>query len=199
QLRTTLADGCPVGLQVSTDYPHDGSVRVRVTKTATRPWTLKVRVPAWAQSGAMLRAGGETVTPVDGYLSLTRAVTAGDEVQVDLPVHARWTFADPRVDAVRGQVAIERGPLVLCLESVDLGADVATATVDVTAPPVEVDGQVLVPVRRIGMVDPAWPYGAAAVASDGPAAPELVPLVAYHSWGERGPSTMRVWIPVAGA
>jgi len=219
QVRTTLADGCPVGVEVSTDYPHDGRIQIRVTEDATRPWTLKVRVPAWARNEAVLRVGAETVMPADGYLTLTRAFAAGDEVQVDLPVRARWTFADPRVDAVRGQVAIERGPVVMCLESVDLGADVATATVDVTAAPVEADGQVLVPVRRIGMADPTWPYGAAgtvgagqasgaaqgsavagasaAVVTGGSAEPELVPLVPYHSWGERGPSTMRVWIPVA--
>src|SRR5690625_508426 len=221
QLSTTLADGCPVGLQVTTDYPHDGRIQIRVTEDATRPWTLKVRVPAWAQAGVVLRAGAETISPADGYLTLTRAFTAGDEVQLDLPMQPRWTFADPRVDAVRGQVAIERGPLVMCLESVDLGADVATATVEVTEPPVEADGQVLVPVRRIGMADPAWPYGAAgtvgaaqandaehrsalagagaAVVTDGSGEPELVPLVPYHSWGDRGPSTMRVWIPVAGS
>ncbi len=204
RVRTTLADGCPVGLEVSTDYPRDGRVRVRVTEDATRLWTLRVRVPAWARGEAVLRLGEETVAPVDGYLSLTRAFAAGDEVQVDLPVRARWTFADPRVDAVRGQVAVERGPLVLCLESVDLGADVATAAVDVSAPPVERDGQVLVPVHRIGLVDAHWPYAAAGGGGGAPAGAdaaatgtELVPLVPYHSWGNRGPSTMRVWLPVA--
>ena len=211
QVRTTLADGCQVGLEVSTDYPHDGRIQIRVTEDATRPWTLKVRVPAWARNEAVLRVGAETVMPADGYLTLTRAFAAGDEVQVDLPVRARWTFADPRVDAVRGQVAVERGPLVLCLESVDLGADVASATVDVTAGPVERDGQVLVPVRRIGLTESPWPYretgasgashaagtGGAAASASGAAGTELVPLLPYHSWGNRGPSTMRVWMPVA--
>lgn len=220
RVRTTLADGCPVVLDVTTDYPQDGRVRIRVTEAATRPWTLKVRVPAWARPAAVLRAGAQTVTAVDGYLSLTRAFDAGDEVLVDLPVRARWTFADPRVDAVRGQVAVERGPLVLCLESTDLGADVATATVDVSAPPVEAGGQVLVPVRRLALADSAWPYtsevvggeraptveaadsqrGAAdGVAGDGVEDAELVPLLPYHSWGNRGPSTMRVWLPVAAS
>ena len=86
--------------------------------------------------------------------------------------------AFPRIDAVRGCVAIERGPEVLALESVDFGGDVLDAVVD--GNPVETDGRVLLPVRRRGSAEPTE-----------------VSLVAYHDWAQRGPSTMRVWIPTA--
>lgn len=195
-IRTRLPDGCPVGLEVITDYPRDGRILLRVTEDATRPWRMRVRVPGWGRDEAVLRAFGESVTAQDGYLSLTRTFAAGDEIEVELPVRAHWTWADPRVDAVRGQVAVERGPLVMCLESPDLGADVATAMVDVSQPPMEAEGQVLVPVRRIRVGESHWPYHGAAPADDTDQAAELVPLVPYHSWGNRGPSTMRVWMPV---
>ena len=54
-----------------------------------------------------------------GYVRLTEAFQPGDVVELALPMEPRFTVADPRIDAVRGCVAVERGPEVLCLESVD--------------------------------------------------------------------------------
>src|SRR5699024_881137 len=145
--------------EVSTDYPHDGRVRVRITQDATRAWTLGLRVPAWAGGAAVLRAFGEETVAEAGYAQVRRQFRAGDEVLLDLPVQPRWTRADHRVDAVRGQVAVQRGPVVMCLESPDLGADVATALVETGQEPVERGSEVLVPVRTVTLGDSAWPYG----------------------------------------
>ncbi len=197
EVRTTLPDGCPVALDVETDYPHDGRVRVTVREDATRAWTLRVRVPSWATVGAVLRVDGQETTVMPGYAEVRRAFRAGDVVELDLPVRARWTWADPRVDAVRGQVAVERGPLVMALESTDLGEDVNLAAVEVGAAPLERDGQVLVPVRTSAPAERDWPFAAEPTRPDTVEHVALVPLVPYHRWGNRGPSTMRVWIPEA--
>ena len=143
-------------------------------------------------------------------MSVTRAFRAGDVVELHLPMAPRFTAADPRIDAVRGCVAVERGPEVLCLESVDLpmagvGAqapDVALVSVDAAIAPREVDGRVLVRARvRRRATEPNWPYGADGADDDLDAddAPLDVPLIPYHDWANRGPSTMRVWIPRLGA
>jgi DUF1680 family protein len=116
------------------------------------------------------------------------------------------------VDAVRGCVAVQRGPEVLCVESVDLpgGRDVADLRVDVAVVPREEDGRVVV---RGLLVDPAtgpWPYtplrggapgrtGAGRPGGEPVATPVDVRLVPYHDWAERGPSTMRVWLPTVGS
>jgi len=139
----------------------------------------------------------------------TRTFQAGDVVELRLPVEPRFTSADARVDAVRGCVAVERGPEVLCLESVDLEAvahvttpaDLSLLAVDVDTAPREVGGHVVVRVR-VESERPlaAWPYRDA-TADDPPGATEWaeVPLVPYHDWANRGPSTMRVWLPSAAA
>ncbi|WP_305788331.1 glycoside hydrolase family 127 protein [Symbioplanes lichenis] len=188
-ITTTLPGGAPVSVRVSTVYPADGHVRVTVLEGPPRPWTLRLRVPHWAGSGATV--DGQPVPA--GYATVTRAFAAGDTVDLELPVRARWTYADPRIDAVRGTAAVERGPLVYCLT----GADVSPARVHTHAAPVERDGRVLVPVSMRPAADSPWPY-----AGDAPRTPddepELVPLTAYHAWGNNGPSTMRVWIPVSG-
>ena len=193
-IRADLGAGRAVALRVTTGYPVDGRVAVTVEETPAGPWALTLRVPAWA-TGATVTAGGATRAAEPGYVTVERAFAPGDVVVLDLPVAPRWTRPDPRVDAVRGQVAVERGPVVYALESVDLGADVGAAWVRADEPPVERDGQVLVPVRTGTPAEDGWPFR---TGTDAPALARerFVPLVAYHDWAERGPSTMRVWIPV---
>jgi uncharacterized protein len=199
-IRTTLPSGTAVALDVETDYPRDGVVRLRVREDAAAPWTLSLRVPAWAGGARLVVDGaGEAVSP--GTVRVRRAFRAGDVVELHLPVAPRFTAADPRIDAVRGCLAVERGPEVLCLESVDLAAasggrvgDVGDVRLDPSVAPHEVDGAVVVRVRRLAADAHPWPYGAPEPAEDGDAFD--VPLVPYHDWAERGPSTMRVWLPV---
>lgn len=180
--------GEPVRLRVETGYPHDGRVVVSVEE-APAAWTLTLRVPSWA-AGATV--DGRPAEP--GYVAVA-GPAAGGSVVLDLPVAPRFTVADPRVDAVRGQVAVEAGPLVYALESVDLGADVGLARVDTGIAPEARDGAVTVHARTVDVPEGDWPY-AGRPAEAGEDAPREVPLVPYHAWGNRGPSTMRVWMPV---
>lgn len=197
-VRTRIGDGREVALRVGTGYPADGRVQVTILQAPPTPWTLRLRVPGWAQ-GAQLTVGDERQAVGAGYATVTRTFAVGDVVVLDLPVVARWTFADPRVDAVRGQVAVERGPLVLCLESTDLGSDVDGVRVRTDVDPVERDGVVLVAASTLDLGDSAWPYGEEPDAGvvQGATDRGLVPLVPYHHWANRGPSTMRVWMPRA--
>ncbi|MCT9821333.1 glycoside hydrolase family 127 protein [Microbacterium sp. W1N] len=194
-LATTLDDGRAIGLEIDTAYPASGLVRVRVTSDADAAWTLSLRVPAWAAGAVLTEPDGATREVAPGTATVRRAFRAGDVVQLALPVAPRITRPDPRIDAVRGCVAIERGPEVLALESVDFPAS-GPADVDglaVEGEPVERDGRVWVRVHPVGSAAPDWPYGAEVAAPDAHAVE--VPLVAYHDWAGRGPSTMRVWIP----
>lgn len=179
RVETRLPDGTDVAFTVASAYPENGSIVVTHTADADRPWTLSLRVPAWAD-GATLRVttenGVEEQGVAPGTASVRRAFRAGDSVELRLPLAPRLTAPDPRVDAVRGCVAVERGPEVLALESVDLGDDVVDAII--AGDPFDRDERVWVPV---------------ALRTGGPTVD--VPLVPYHGWAERGPSTMRVWIP----
>lgn len=198
EIRTTLDDGRTVALVVDTDYPREGTVRARVTETSAAPWTLSLRVPEWA-TGAHLRvisdgAAVEEREVAPGRADVRREFRPGDLVELTLPMEPRVVTADPRIDAVRGCVAVERGPEVLALESVDLpaGGDVAEMVV-VDAQPVRAADGTRLRLARRGLADAQWPFSESvptAIAEE-----QLVPLVAYHDWGNRGPSTMRIWIP----
>jgi DUF1680 family protein len=126
---------------------------------------------------------------------VTARFASGDEIRLHLPVEPRWTLPDPRIDAVRGCAAVERGPVVLCAESVDLpgGADVAELTVDASVPPIERDRRVYVS-AQVHDRESGWPYGPAAADEEGKSAE--VALVPFHRRATRGPASMRVWLPM---
>ncbi|WP_345763197.1 glycoside hydrolase family 127 protein [Diaminobutyricibacter sp. McL0608] len=199
-IRTTLGNGESVELDVETSYPDDGLVRVRIGRDAKEPWSLELRVPGWAGSATIRvdstdREGDEQVVGT-GYATVERRFRAGDVVSLSLPIAPHFLEPDPRIDAVRGCVAIQRGPVVYALESVDLPNgwnDVADVAVDTTVAPRDSGGRVVVQLSRRLTADRAWPYN-----GDGQAPAEAsvpVALVPYHDWAERGPSTMRIWIP----
>lgn len=179
-------------LTVSTPYPTNGRIEVTAHE-APDEWTLTLRVPSWGTGALLTTADGVQHAAAPGYVSVP-GPRAGETVLLELPVAPRWTVADPRVDAVRGQVAVEAGPLVYALESTDLGADVSTVRVDTdTAPRRDESGRVLVRARVDALSPTDWPYGLPTPVTPGEA--REVPVVPYQSWGNRGPSTMRVWLP----
>ena len=202
RIRTTLDDGRPVGLTVTTGYPGDGMVDITITESDGNPWPLTLRVPDWARSAELTAPDGRReVGP--GDVTVEWPFAPGDQVRLALPMGPRWTTPDPRIDAVRGCVALERGPLVMCAESIDLpgGLQVDVLEVDPTVEPRDRDdGSVLVGARLLEPADRAWPYEGGVDPSSG-SAPESgtveMALRPYHGWGNRGPSTMRVWIPRA--
>ena len=177
-----------VALDVDTDYPVSGRIAVRIRRSPGHPWTLTLRVPSWA-TGATL--DGEPVEP--GWARLHRRFTEGETVVLSLPVQPRLTFPDPRVDAVRGCVAVERGPVVYCAESA--GPSVDTFRLD-AAQPLTDDGigGVTAQCHIVEPADDAWPY--TSERADPPFEKASVTLRPYHDWASHGPSTMRVWLPL---
>ncbi|MBB2910799.1 hypothetical protein FHS43_002062 [Streptosporangium becharense] len=185
-------------LRLETGYPWSGRVTAHVVEG--RAARISLRVPSWA-AGATLSHGG-TSRPVEpGYATAEGDWRPGDRIDLDLPMQPRWTFPDRRVDAVRGCAAVERGPLVYCAESAGDEPPLARIAVD-PAPPAEhhTDGAVELDVtaRLTPAAEDTWPYR--------PDRPDLsdedgervtLRLVPYHRWGNRGPATMRVWLPLA--
>ncbi|MFF3333853.1 glycoside hydrolase family 127 protein [Streptomyces sp. NPDC002888] len=203
EIATTLAGGHGLALRVRTDYPSGGAVTVRIGRSPDHPWTLSLRVPSWTQGATawLVDPDGVHRAVEPGTAEVTRVFRPGDEIRLELPVAPRWTGADPRVDAVRGTLAVQRGPLVYCAESVDLpdGREVDAVRVDPSAEPQDgPDDTVVVPGELAApepAPDAAWPYRPLDDASAPAAERTGIVLVPYHSWANRGPSTMRVWLP----
>ncbi|WP_062315822.1 glycoside hydrolase family 127 protein [Demequina maris] len=195
-------DGERLRLRVDTAYPDGGTVAVTVEEAPAAAVTLRLRVPGWAREATVAGPAGGTVGVAPGWFEDARALAAGDRYVLELGNEPRLVWPDPRIDAVRGTVAVERGPLVLCVESTDLPAGVRLEDVRIdpdAVPRASGDGAVVSATVRPALPDAAGapPYQATRPVDPGAASSDVA-LVPYHRWGERAPSEMRVFIPVAG-
>jgi DUF1680 family protein len=196
-----------VALDVEAGLPWTGSVRITVNGPPGAPWTLTLRVPAWSPRARVAVNGADARDqPKDGWLRITRDWQQGDVVTLDLDMEVRVVTADPRVDTARGAVALERGPLVYCLEAVDQSGDfrLDDVVIDPTGPITvhrrrELLGGVVAltapgRLRPGGLSSGWWPYRRLGTVQPLGAAVELT-AVPYYAWANRDPGAMRVWIP----
>lgn len=198
-----------VAFTVTTDYPWDGTVRVEVTEPGRGDWELALRIPAWAHGATATVGEAEHPAPAGDFLRVRRSWARGEVVELRLPMPVRLVEAHPRVDAARGAVALERGPLVQCIEQADLPADLAVDDVRISVAEARMATVVhrpdllggvtvlQVPVHRAAGTD--GPLYREAAEAPQPAAPEAVEVTAipYFAWANRGPGPMRVWLPRA--
>ncbi|MFO0907441.1 MAG: glycoside hydrolase family 127 protein [Isosphaeraceae bacterium] len=195
----------PVKLSVTTDYPWDGRVTVQPNVASPARFDLRLRVPGWCR-GATVAVNGEPLASprIDrGYFVLSREWKPGDTVVLDLPMPVDRIAANPNVKADTGLVALQRGPIVYCLEACDqpepIDALYLPAGAGLTSEPRGdlLGGVVVVKARAESAAPPEWTgqlYQAVAPVRS-------VPIVAvpYYAWDNRKPGPMKVWLPTAPA
>ncbi|MEV6488066.1 beta-L-arabinofuranosidase domain-containing protein [Actinoplanes sp. NPDC051633] len=186
-------EGPSVSATVVSAYPWDGDFEITVRGSGE----LAVRVPSWAVGAT---ASVDTKPAPGDYLRVP--VHDGETIRLSLPMKPRLIRADDRVDAVRGCVAVARGPLIFCVEQADLpeGVLVEQLRLDPSAEITEEwasDDVTPLRLHLSGLVkkdqpDLYAPYEAPP-AGDTPVSFTAIP---YHSWANRGPGAMRVWLPL---
>lgn len=130
----SLPNGRKVRIAQETRYPWDGVVRLTVTPDVPATFVLKVRIPGWARNEAVpsdlyrfadenretvvLRVNGSDATRphTNGYVDVRREWKKGDVVELALPMPVRRVVANEKVEADRGRVALQRGPIVFAAE-----------------------------------------------------------------------------------
>jgi DUF1680 family protein len=182
-----------VRLAMTTDYPWSGRVVIRVDETPSDPWTLSLRIPPGA-AAATLTEPGAGARPISGPVAyVERRWAAGDEIVLDLELGTTVTVSDPRVDATRGCVAIERGPLVYCIETADLpdGPELEDVELDPSVQPTAMDRSDV----AAGIVGLTMPAVARRRGARQAADPIELRAIPYFAWANRTVEAMRVWIP----
>ncbi|TDW17194.1 glycoside hydrolase family 127 protein [Kribbella kalugense] len=182
------ATGVIGDLQVETAYPWDGTVRI----TAPKPTVVELRIPSWAEGATV---NGDQVA-AGGY-----ARVEASEIELVLPLTPRVVGADPRIDAVRGCVALECGPLVYAVEQADNQANVDDLHLLPEAPTAEASELLggLTVLKARGKAGtghrPGWSFEPDVQDSTG----DEVDVVAipYYAWANREIGAMRVWLPRA--
>ena len=191
---TLQVNGKPVTLKQETAYPYSGEVKL-VIEEANQPFTMKVRIPGWARNEAMpsdlyafadglqsqysVKINGEVIKTElqQGYCSISRDWKTGDVVELSLDLQPRLVKANNQVEADRGRVAVQCGPIVYCAESPDNEQSIGSITLNgLTQLKVEWQPEKLHGINRI-------------VTDKG------VTLIPYYAWAHRGVSDMEVWIP----
>ena len=135
-------------LEQQTRYPWDGDVAVSVKKNKAGEFAMKIRIPGWVRGqvvpsdlyrysdgkrlGYSVKVNGQPVESElqDGYFTIERRWKKGDKVEVHFDMEPRVVKAHAKVEADRGRVAVERGPLVYCAEWPDNDFDIMSVLVN---------------------------------------------------------------------
>jgi len=202
-LSTTL-DGAPLRLTQTTEYPWNGRIRITLQECGAKPFALHFRIPGWAKSAQLrVNLGPVIETAAPGiYFELKRPWQAGDIVDLDIPMPTQLLEANPLVEDTLDQVAVKRGPVVYCLESVDLPEGVKVMNVRV---PEDVqflarydrrllDGVVALNATLLVEPEADWSgqlYRELKRSTPKPIRTQLIP---YYAWANRGAGEMTVWL-----
>jgi hypothetical protein len=204
-LQTKLANGDEIKLSQETDYPWNGRVRIKIEKCGAGDFALKLRIPGWAtDAGIRINDAASDNSPKPGsYFEIRRAWQAGDFVDLDLPMPPRLMEANPLVEEDLDQVAVQRGPIVYCLESPDLPAGIDISEVRIPADMRLtarydrrlLDGVVVLEGKALAESQGDWSGKLYRDLKPAELRPFNIRFIPYSVWQNRGRSEMSVWLP----
>lgn len=203
-LNTKLESAGDITIEQKTDYPWDGKIDITVAKLkGKKDFTLKLRIPAWCE-GATVSVNGEACnidTQSESYIAVSRKWKKGDVLTLNMPMKTKLIEANPLVEESRGQIAVQRGPVVYCLESNDInGLDIDNIAIPLDAKftPVEIniDGSRIMALdtEAYNRTEASWKNVLYREVSNKKNKVKIR-LIPYYAWGNRGKSEMTVWIP----
>tara|TARA_R110002049_G_scaffold38978_6_gene120461 strand:- start:62048 stop:64450 length:2403 start_codon:yes stop_codon:yes gene_type:complete len=204
--------GKSLKLTQTTNYPWSGNVTIDVNPKGKQDFTLKVRVPGWLKNDVVpsnlysyndkktldftVKVNGKTVaSELDkGYFNINRTWKTGDKVIIDFEMEPRTVKAHPAVEADRGKVSIERGPVVYCAEWPDNDFDIFSVILN-KKPEFKVESKpdLLYGIHTIQTNAQSLSYD-----NDGKLKTNDVKLnmIPYYAWSHRGSGDMAVWLPM---
>ncbi|MHC4227266.1 MAG: glycoside hydrolase family 127 protein [Planctomycetota bacterium] len=203
-----LADGRKLKLTQETDYPWDGVVRITIDAAeSARSFSILLRIPGWAKDAKLAVNGRAVKTDCKPatYASIERKWAAGDVIELELPMPVRMIVADPLIEQTRNQVAVMRGPIVYCLESIDLPQAVRLEDVCLPAEAKwkirhepDLLGGVTVLKAKAMVIDKTTAGdigGYRHVSNIRPGSTDIT-MIPYYAWNNREEPKMTVWLPV---
>jgi DUF1680 family protein len=205
-LETMLADGSRIRLEQKTNYPWDGEISITVVDCDPVPVRLKLRIPGWAESGALSidDARVDVATEPETYATLERVWRPGTTIHLRIPMSPQLVESHPLVEETRNHVAVKRGPIVYCLESIDLPEETLLSGIripsDMSLEP-HFEANLLQGVTVLKGTASSRPIGdwngkLYRGFSQSNAIPIPMTFIPYYAWANRGESEMSVWLPL---
>lgn len=193
-------------LEQKTSYPWSGDVRLTVTPSRPREFTLFLRIPAWSRTATASIGGAEISGTPGAYLQVRRMWKPGDQITLHLDMTPRLSTANPLVAEDWGKVAVERGPLVYALEQpdqpapdADLSFTNAGAGFTLETRPEFLGGVVVLKHAGLAYEKPLESeslYEPLETSRQRKTTPVTLTFIPYYAWANREPSAMEVWVPM---
>lgn len=202
---TNLKDGSKISFAQETNYPWDGNIKITLNETTSKPYSIFLRIPAWTDNAHLLINGKPAdVSLISGkYAEVNRKWKKGDKVELILPMEAKLVEANPLVEENRNQVAVKRGPIVYCLESIDMPNQnifnvFVPASINFKPQSLKIDGADVMSLEGEAKLveNRNWNNVLYREVSD-KSQTATIRLVPYFAWGNRGHSEMSVWLPLS--
>ncbi|PLS01128.1 glycoside hydrolase family 127 protein [Neobacillus cucumis] len=197
KVETTLS-GKKIEITQSHQYPWDGDIALTVNTGEPAHFNLALRIPGWCQN-AVVKVNGQLIS-LDrlekGYLIIERVWQQGDSVSLHLDMQVKRMRSHPLVSMNQGQSALQRGPIVYCIEEVDNGANLAGLRLPKES---EITSQFKEDVLNGVVILTADGYRVAPSnelysSEQMELVPQKITAVPYYAWCNRGTGEMRVWI-----
>jgi DUF1680 family protein len=189
-----------VHISQDTRYPWDGKIKIAINPEKSAEFSVRIRIPGWSRNqpipsdlysylrkspeSPILKVNSELVAPDTdkGYASIRRKWKKGDVVELTLPMPVQKIVSHEMVRDNKGKVALQRGPLVYCLEAVDNGEHVLDRTIP--------DDSEFTPEFRSNLLG-----GITVLKSRDRDESEGIIAIPYYAWSHRGIGEMAVWLP----
>lgn len=204
--------GQEVALSQKTAYPWDGGIILTLNPEKKADFGLRIRVPGWVEGTAVPgnlyhfenTKGAELAVSVNGkkvdykmdrgYLVIDRVWQKGDKVSLTLPMDIKRVVSRPEVKSNIERVAIQRGPLVYCLEGTDNTGKVVNIVLPASAKLVAGEKTVLSE-KVVSVQAEATVLTVSASGDNVQAVKKQITAVPYYVWNNRGAGQMLVWLP----
>ncbi len=207
ELDTSLGKEMPLALAQETDYPYDGKVKLTFAEVpGKQALSLYLRIPGWCDN-ATVKVNGEPVNvtaEANTYAQVNRVWKKGDVVELDMEMKVKLLESNPLVEETRNQAVVKRGPLVYCLESMDIEGGkkidnvLIPADMQFTPKEMTIDGCRMVALEGTARLIDEAPWDNTLYREVGKADKQVkIRLIPYFAWGNRGKAEMTVWMPLA--
>lgn len=203
-LKTKTLGGEDLHLTQETDYPWNGVIQLNMEKAPKKAYSVYFRIPEWCESATIsINGKQENIKAVGGtYAEVNRVWKKGDVVALNLPYKVRLIESNPLVEETRNQVAVMYGPMVYCLESVDIpsGASIydilIPSNINLQPQIINIEGSKIVSLKgkarqivKNNRNDKKLYREVNSSTKD-----VEISLVPYYAWGNRGNYDMSVWL-----
>ncbi len=206
-LDTKLDNGTALKLTQQTNYPWDGAVSFTVGKIQSSVFSFFLRIPEWCSNATLLVNGKPSaIKLIPGqYAELSGNWKAGDVIKLNFPMEVKLMASNPLVEENRNQVAVKRGPLVYCAESVDLQAGKKLNSVSIplntkwATETIKIDNSIVQALKANvnWNINENWNNKLYQPVAKTTPQSGVLKLIPYYTWANRGHSEMTVWMPVS--